>query len=117
MDIGWLIFTEYNYTIVRAVENVTATIVNNSAVYTDRLVTPPLSVNDINRVYHCEVNINSTFGVSSHDTIVLDFIGKYVANMYVHTNVYIYVHTICMYLRTYAFTYTVDLKKINILFL
>ena len=76
VDIGWLIFTEYNYTIVRAVEDVTANIVDNSAVYTDQLVTPPLSVNDSGRVYVCGVSINSTLGVTSHDTIVLDFIGK-----------------------------------------
>ena len=75
VDIVWLIFTEYNYTIVRTVEDVTANIVDNSAVYTDQLVTPPLSVNDSGRVYVCAVSINSTFGVTSHDTIVLDFIG------------------------------------------
>ena len=81
VDIGWLIFTEYNYTIVRAVEDVIANIVNNSAVYTDQLVTPPLSVNDSGRVYVCVVSINSTLGVTSHDTIVLDFIGK-IIHMY-----------------------------------
>ena len=76
VDIVWLIFTGYNYTIVRAVEDVIANIVDNSAVYTDQLVTPPLSVNDSGRVYICGVSINSTFGVTSYDTIVLYFIGK-----------------------------------------
>ena len=76
VDIGWITFTGNNYTIVRIVEDVTANIVNNSAVYTDQLVTPPLSVNDSGRVYICAVSINSTFGVSSYGTTVLDFVGK-----------------------------------------
>ena len=76
VNIGWLAFTGYNYSIVRTVEDVTANLVNNSAVYTDQLVTPPLSVNDSGRVYYCVVNINSTFGVSILGSIVLDFIGK-----------------------------------------
>ena len=65
-----------NSTTVTTMENITANIVNNSAVYTNQLVTPPLSVNDSGRVYYCAVSINSTFGVSSYGTIVLDFIGK-----------------------------------------
>ena len=76
VDIIWLTFTGNNYTIVRTVEDVTANTVNNSAVYTDQLVTPPLSVNDSGRVYVCAVSINSTFGVSSYGTTVLDFVGK-----------------------------------------
>ena len=82
VDIAWVILSQNNYTIVRAVEDVTANIVDNSAVYTDQLVTSPLSVNDSGRVYVCAVSINSTIGVSSHDTIVLDFIGKYVIRTY-----------------------------------
>ena len=71
VDISWFTFTG----IVRTVEDVTANIVNNSAVYTDQLVTPPLSVNDSGRVYVCAVSINSTF-LTLYGTIVLDFIGK-----------------------------------------
>ena len=74
VDIVWI--TGLNSTIVRRVDNVTANIVNNSAVYTDQLVTPPLSVNDNGRVYYCAVSINATFGVSSYGIIVLDFAGK-----------------------------------------
>ena len=70
--------TENNYTIVRSVEDVTANIVDNSAVYTDQLVTPPLSVNDSGRVYVCAVSINSTIGATSYGTIILDFIGMYI---------------------------------------
>ena len=64
-------------TIVKTVEDVTANIVNNSAVYTDQLVTPPLSVNDSGRVYYCEVSIHATFKVTSFNNFVLNFVGKY----------------------------------------
>ena len=63
-------------TTVRRVDGVTANIVNNSAVYTDQLITPPLSVNDSGRVYICEVRINTNFGVNGFDYFALDFIGK-----------------------------------------
>ena len=70
-----IIWTTGN-TIVRRVNGITASIVNNSAVYTDRFVTPPLSFNDTGRVYQCEVVINAIFRISSFGNIVLDFIGK-----------------------------------------
>ena len=54
-------------------EGVTANIVNNSAVYTDQLVTPPLNVNDNGRGYSCEFFDNQTFGI---DYIALNFLGK-----------------------------------------
>ena len=71
VDIFWR--NELNSTIIKTVEDVTANIVNNSAVYTDQLVTPPLSVNDSGRVYYCEVSINRS---RYYDSIVLDFIGE-----------------------------------------
>ena len=78
VDIIWR--NESNFTIVKRVENVTANIVNNSAVYIDQLVTPPLSTNDIGRIYYCEVSIN---GDRYNDSIVLDFIGEYTMHHYV----------------------------------
>ena len=75
VDIQWITVYNYSYTIVRRVDNVTANIINNSAVYIDQLVTPPLSVNDDGRVYYCEVSINTTFGVSSSGSVLLDFVG------------------------------------------
>ena len=67
---------------VRRVEGITASIVNNSAIYTDQLVTPPLSVNDNGRVYQCQVVINADFRINVFGSIVLDFIGKqYVINV------------------------------------
>ena len=77
VDISWIRVNRYNYATVRTVENVTANIVNNSAVYTDQLVTPPLSVNDRGTIYYCGIIINSTFGTSTYDMIILNFTGKY----------------------------------------
>ena len=76
VNIQWITVYNYNYTTVRRVDNVTANIVNNSVVYTDQLVTPPLSVNDNGRVSYCVVSINASFGVSSYGIFVLDFTGK-----------------------------------------
>ena len=76
VDIFWLIYNYYNYTILRQVDNVAANILGNSAVYTDQLITPPLSINDSGRIYLCAVNITATLGVNSYGTFVLDFTGK-----------------------------------------
>ena len=72
VDIIWR--NTLNSTILRRMGDVTANIVDNSAVYTDQLVTPPLSVNDNGRVYYCAVSINSTLEVNG--TIMLDLTGK-----------------------------------------
>ena len=72
-------------------EDVTANIVNNSAIYTDQLVTPPLTTNDIGGVYYCEVSIN---GDRYNDSIVLDFIGEYTMHYYVTRIRYLHIH--CM---------------------
>ena len=79
VDIFWIIYNIYNYTTVRRVDNVTANIVGNSAVYSDQLVTPPLNANDNGRVYHCAVNINATVGITSYGAFVLDFTGTYIS--------------------------------------
>ena len=91
VNIQWITVYNYNYTTVRRVDNVTANIVNNSAVYTDQLVTPPLSVNDSGRAYYCVVSINASFGVSSYGIFVLDFTGRHrfviilITLCYIHT--------------------------------
>ena len=92
VDIFWIIYNIYNYTIVRRVDNVTANIVNNSAVYTDQLVTPPLNANDNGRVYYCAVDINATFAVTSYGFFVLDFTG-----MYMSINVQLYILYVCVF--------------------
>ena len=76
VNIQWITVYNYSYTIVRRVDNVTASLINDSVVYTDQFVTPPISVNDNGRVYHCGVSINTTFGVSSNGSVLLDFVGK-----------------------------------------
>ena len=73
VNIIWIRVNIYNYTTVRIVENVTASIISNSTIYTDQLVTPPLSVNDSGRVYYCVVTLNRS---SYYDYIILDFISK-----------------------------------------
>ena len=65
-------------TFVRVTEGLVPNIVNNSAVYTDQLITPPLSVNDSGRVYTCIIGINATFPVLHYNFISLDFTGKYI---------------------------------------
>ena len=100
VDIFWVIISNYNYTIVRSVDNVTANIVGNSAVYSDQLVTPPLNANDNGRVYYCAVNINATFGVSSYGVFVLDFTGMYVSISVKLYILFLYIY-VCLHMRMY----------------
>ena len=103
VNIQWINVYNYSYAIVRRVDNVTANIVGNSAVYTDRLMTPPLNANDNGRVYYCAVNINAIFGFSSYGVFVLDFTGMYVSISVYIIFVHICLH-ICMYYNsTYVF--------------
>ena len=73
VDIIWTI----EFRTVRRVEGVTASTVNNSVVYSDQFITPPLTANDDGRVYQCQVVINSNPRITALSVIVLDFIGKY----------------------------------------
>ena len=73
---------------VRRVEGITGNIVNSSAIYTDQLVTSPLSVSDNGRVYRCQVVINADFRINAFDSIVLDFIGKLICNSNVIRAIY-----------------------------
>ena len=96
VNIQWITVYNYSYAIVRRVDNVTANIVGNSAVYTDQLITPPLSVNDNGRVYYCVLNINTTYGVTSYNSFVLDFTGKYrhvIIHNFVHAMLQYGIHT------------------------
>ena len=58
-------------------EDVTANVANNSVVYTDQFITPPLNANDDGRVYQCQVVINADIRINVVSSIVLDFVGKY----------------------------------------
>jgi len=75
VDFVWAIFF---FSIKKKVENVTANIVNNSAIYTDRLVTPPLGYFDVGILYSCQVIIHTASGVVYNNSrgIFLDFPGK-----------------------------------------
>ena len=87
---------------VRRVEGITASIVNNSAIYTDQLVTPPLNGNDNGRVYQCQVVINADFRINAFGSIVLDFFGKYVMIHYAYVHMHICSHT--CYIWMYGWT-------------
>ena len=69
---------------VRRVDNLTASILNNSVVYSDQFITPPLSANDNGRVYQCQVVINADFRINAFGRIVLDFTGRQLYFTYLH---------------------------------
>ena len=63
--------------VVRRVDNITAGIENDSAIYTDSFEISSLSAIDNGREYQCTVVINATQPVYSSDQITLIFPGKY----------------------------------------
>ena len=63
--------TELNRT-----NDTTATTMNNSLVYTDSYIILPLSTDDENRTYWCEVVINSSPVITGNDSITLDVTGE-----------------------------------------
>ena len=64
--------------VVRRVDNITADIENDSAIYTDSFEISSLSTIDNGREYQCTVVINASPPVVSSDQIVLIFLGEYV---------------------------------------
>ena len=62
--------------VVRKVDNITADVVNNSAIYTDSFVISSLSAIDNGREYQCTVVINATRPIHNSDQITLNFLGK-----------------------------------------
>ena len=64
--------------VVRRVDNITADIGNDSAIYTDSFEIPSLSAIDNGRAYQCTVWINaSPVALLSRDQITLMFPGEY----------------------------------------
>ena len=61
---------------VRVVNDTSATISNNSAIYTDSLVLPELTILDNGRTYQCTVLINKNPPASFSGSMMLDFPGK-----------------------------------------
>ena len=73
--------------VVRRVDNITADIENDYAIYTDSFEISSLSAIDNGREYQCTVVINARQPVSNSDNITLVFTGEYVC-------IYIYMHMI-----------------------
>ena len=68
--------------VVRRVDNITADIENDSAIYTDSFEISSLSAIDNGREYQCTVVINATQPVNNSDQFTLIFPGMYVSNSY-----------------------------------
>ena len=69
-------------TVLRRMNDTTATTMDNSLVYTDSYIISPLSTDDENRAYLCEVVINSSAIVTNNASVTLDVTGKICS--YVH---------------------------------
>ena len=61
---------------LRRVDNITADLVNGSAIYTDSFEIPSLSAIDNGREYQCTVMINATQPVNSSDQFVVMLDGE-----------------------------------------
>ena len=68
-------------TVLRRINDTTATTMDNSLVYSDSYTISPLSTIDDGRVIQCEVVINTSPSVMASDSIKLDVTGKdYILN-------------------------------------
>ena len=74
VDIVWI--TGFFNNVVRRRSDARGNVVGNSTVYTDQLVTPPLSFDDNGRQYYCVFNITESNIFSTYSSIVLNFSGK-----------------------------------------
>ena len=63
--------------VVRRVDNITADVENDTAIYTDSFEISSLSAIDNGREYQCTVMINATQPVNSSDQFILTFPGEY----------------------------------------
>ena len=81
VDIVW----SSDGTVLRRINDTTATTMNNSLAYTDSYTISPLSTTDDGRVIQCEVVINANPPIISSDCITLNVIGKAINSMYVVT--------------------------------
>ena len=62
---------------IRRVDNITADVLNDSAIYTDSFEIPSLSAIDNGRVYYCRVMINATQPVYGSNYFSVAFPGEY----------------------------------------
>ena len=72
VDIVW----SSNGTVLRRMNDTTATTMYNSLVYTDSYTISQLSITDDGRVIQCEAVINESLSVMASDVITLDVTGK-----------------------------------------
>ena len=72
VDIVW----SSDGTVLRRMNNVSSTTMDNSLVYTDSYTISQLSTTDDGRVIQCEVVINTSPSVMASDSITLDVTGK-----------------------------------------
>ena len=72
VDIVW----SSDSTVLRRINDTTATTMDNSLVYTDSYNISQLSTTDDGRVIRCEVVINTSPSVMDSDSITLDVTGK-----------------------------------------
>ena len=85
--------------VVRRVDNITADIVNDSAIYTDSFKISSLTAIDNGREYHCTVVINASQLVNNSDRFTLIFPGEYtyLRILYAHICMYCCI-TLCIYI-------------------
>ena len=76
VDIVW----SNNGTVLRRMNDTTATTMDNSLMYTNSYTISQLNTTDEGRVIQCEVVINASPSVMASDSITLDVTG-----MYIHT--------------------------------
>ena len=74
VDIVW----SSDGTVLRRINDTTATTMDNSLVYTDSYTISQLSTTDDGRVIQCEVVINTSPSVIASDNITLDVTGTHV---------------------------------------
>ena len=70
-------------TVLRRMNDTTATTMDNSLVYTDSYTISQLSTTDEGRVIQCEVVINASPSVMASDSITLDVTGEYCVAAYI----------------------------------
>ena len=74
VDIVW----SNDGTVLRRINDTTATTMNNSLVYTDSYTISQLSTTDDDRVIQCEVVINTSPLIIDSDSITLDVTGTHI---------------------------------------
>ena len=94
MDIVW----SSDGIILRRINDVLSTTMDNSLVYTDSYIITQLSTTDDGRVVQCEIVINASPSVMDSGSITLDVTGEY----YIHSYVSIFMHVLLLIFAFYT---------------